>query len=62
MEHEPWRTFFEPAEMARELERLGFAEVEDLGPEDVFARYFRGRADGLRPAGAGHLVRAALPA
>lgn len=58
---EPWRTFFAPPVLARELERLGFTGLEDLGPEQVFERYFRGRRDGLRPGGSGHLMRASLP-
>ena len=55
---EPWITFFEPDALAGELRRLGFAELLDLGPDDAFARYCRGRADGLRPGGSGHLMSA----
>ncbi|HLK11313.1 MAG TPA: class I SAM-dependent methyltransferase [Candidatus Binatia bacterium] len=58
---EPWRTFFAPAALARELGRLGFTDVDDLGPAQAFARYFRDRRDGLRPGGAAHLMRARLP-
>jgi len=55
---EPWRTFFAPDELARGLAERGFGRVEDLGPEAIFARWFRGRADGLRPGGSVHFVRA----
>lgn len=55
---EPWRTYFDPSALAGELARLGFTVVEDFGPEQAFERYFRGRSDGLRSGGAGHLMRA----
>ena len=55
---EPWITFFEPDALAGELRRLGFAELTDLGPEDAYVRYCRGRSDGLRPGGSGHLMSA----
>ena len=55
---EPWQTFFVPAELARGLGARGFGRIEDLTADDVHDRYFRGRADGLRPGGAIHLVRA----
>jgi len=57
---EPWRTYFEPAALAAELRRHGFRHLEDVGPEEAFARYFRGRRDGLRPGRASHLVRARM--
>ena len=55
---EPWVTFFEPAALVRELQQLGFAEVEDFGGAQAVARYYGGRRDGLRPGGLGHLMRA----
>ena len=53
---EPWITRFTPAEITAELTRLGFDELEDLGPADIVRRYL-----GLdRPDGPGaHLMRAA---
>jgi methyltransferase (TIGR00027 family) len=59
---EPWITSFEPPELARELDDVGLALVEDLGSTESIARYFRGRTDGLRPGSAGHLARATVPA
>jgi methyltransferase (TIGR00027 family) len=55
---EPWRTFYEPAALVRELGELGFGDVEDTGPEAIDARYFADRTDGLRMGGLGHLMRA----
>jgi methyltransferase (TIGR00027 family) len=55
---EPWVTFFDPADLVRELEQLGFAEIEDFGAPQAVARYYGGRRDGLRPGGLGHLMRA----
>jgi methyltransferase (TIGR00027 family) len=55
---EPWLTYFEPATLASELRGIGFTHVEDLGPDEVHARYFKGRTDGLRLSGIGRLVKA----
>lgn len=46
---EPRQARHVPEELAREVERLGYAVVEDLSPEQIEARYFRRRGDGLRP-------------
>jgi methyltransferase (TIGR00027 family) len=55
---EPFRSFFEPARLAEQVGKLGFAEVSDFGPDAAEARYFAGRTDGLRPPTHGHLMRA----
>ena len=55
---EPWRTFFEPEVLRRDLERLGFAAIEDFTPAQAFARYLRGRDDGLRTGSAFRLMKA----
>jgi len=55
---EPWLTYFEPTPLAGELRRLGFKLIEDLGPEEANRLYFQERADGLRLAGAGRLMKA----
>jgi O-methyltransferase involved in polyketide biosynthesis len=55
---EPWLTYFEPATLAGELRGIGFTQVEDLGPDELHARYFKGRTDGLRLPGMGRLVKA----
>lgn len=48
---EPFRSFFSPADLTRELQRMGFGRVEDLGSEEINARYFPARGDGLRVRG-----------
>jgi methyltransferase (TIGR00027 family) len=55
---EPLQTFFEPAQLAEQVRKLGFAEVSDLGPDEAEARYFTGRTDGLRPPAFDHYMRA----
>jgi methyltransferase (TIGR00027 family) len=57
MAGEPFRLFFTPGEIRAELE--GFVEIEDMGAVEINARYFAGRADGLKMMGsAGRMVRA----
>jgi methyltransferase (TIGR00027 family) len=48
---EPFVTFFQPDELRNELAQMGFHEIENLGPREINARYFEGRADGLRVPG-----------
>lgn len=55
---EPFRSAFEPAALAAAVRRLGFSEVQDLAAEALEARYFQGRADGLRLGGRGRLLLA----
>jgi methyltransferase (TIGR00027 family) len=55
---EPWLTHFDPSSLAGELRQMGFTQIEDLGPEAANERYFKDRSDGLRLAGAAHLMKA----
>jgi methyltransferase (TIGR00027 family) len=55
---EPWKSFFEPRELARELHSLGFRYLADLGPEQLNGRFFRERTDGLRVGGLGRVMSA----
>lgn len=48
---EPFRTFFEPAELAARLQGMGFHGIEDLGADEINARYFSNRTDKLRVIG-----------
>ena len=58
---EPFQLFFDPPEIAAALRPLGFRTMEDLGSEEVNARYFAGRSDGLRVgAGLGRLMSAGI--
>jgi methyltransferase (TIGR00027 family) len=55
---EPWLTYFEPTTLAAELRAIGFTRLEDLGPDEIYARYFKNRTDGLRVNGLGRLAKA----
>jgi methyltransferase (TIGR00027 family) len=57
---EPFRSLLDPAELERDLARLGFTRIENLGADALNARYFRDRTDGLKLAGRGHLMRAGV--
>src|SRR6266478_2209530 len=48
---EPFQLFFRPPELTEELKNLGFQRTEILGAEEINARYFTDRADGLRIRG-----------
>jgi methyltransferase (TIGR00027 family) len=55
---EPFQLFFDPAALVSDLARLGFGDIEDLTGDQINARYFAGRSDGLSVAGGGHLLSA----
>ena len=56
---EPFRLFFTPADMERELQDFG--AIDDLGAVEINARYFADRADGLEVRGsAGRIVSATV--
>ena len=55
---EPFRSFFEPRSLARNVKAIGFSFVEDLDAAALNARYFHGRADGLSLRGRAHLLHA----
>jgi len=55
---EPFVTFFDPPDLERELRAAGFTAVEQLGPEEINARYFSGRSDGLRAGGMARIASA----
>jgi methyltransferase (TIGR00027 family) len=57
---EPWKTFFTPEELHRLLTDVGFSAVEDLGANEINARYFAGRSDRLRVGEAGRIARAVV--
>jgi methyltransferase (TIGR00027 family) len=48
---EPFQLFFEPQALAEQLRGMGFQSVEDLGTEEMNARYFKSRSDNLRLRG-----------
>jgi methyltransferase (TIGR00027 family) len=55
---EPWKTFFAPGELADELRALGFTGFEELGPDEINARFFGDRNDGLRVGSTGRVMSA----
>jgi methyltransferase (TIGR00027 family) len=54
---EPWVSGFDPPDLIGGLAHLGFSQIEDLGPPEINARFYDGRADGLRVL-AGRVMRA----
>ena len=59
---EPWVSGFHPAQLAGDLRGAGLRLVEDLGPEQLRARYCSDRADNLTPSPSTHVVRARVGA
>lgn len=56
---EPFQLFFEPPVMLARLLGMGFHTIEDLGRDEMNARYYVGRGDALRVKGnLARLVRA----
>jgi methyltransferase (TIGR00027 family) len=48
---EPFRTFFDPADLGARLTHAGFRSIVDLGRDELNARYFQGRGDTLQVRG-----------
>jgi len=48
---EPFQLFFTPSGLSGALHDLGFRTFEDLGMDEINARYFAGRSDRLRVGG-----------
>lgn len=44
---EPWKSFFDPTELAERLTTLGFSGSRAWPPDELNERYLAGRADGL---------------
>lgn len=54
---EPWRSAFDPAQLSAELREMGLTPAEDLGPDEINARFFKHRDDALRVGGRAHLMK-----
>ena len=48
---EPWLSAFDPTQLQRQMLELGFSSAESATPEELNARYFARRKDGLRAGG-----------
>lgn len=57
---EPWQTFFDPEALKRDLRAMGYGWVDDNGPDEINARYFKDRKDGLRAWPLTHLMEARI--
>jgi len=55
---EPWVSGFDPHQLHRDLRGAGLELLEDLGPEELAARYCSGRSDGLGPSPGSHVAHA----
>jgi methyltransferase (TIGR00027 family) len=55
---EPWKAFFDPEVLARDLRAMGFGYIEDKGPEEINATFFKNRKDGLRVGSLSHVMNA----
>lgn len=53
---EPWLSTFDTAQLQRQLLDLGFSTALNATPEDLNARYFARRKDGLRTGGGVHIM------
>jgi len=53
---EPWKSAFDPAQLADALRDIGFTTLEDLGAEEMNRRYLAKRKDGLRKSGGARLI------
>jgi methyltransferase (TIGR00027 family) len=53
---EPWLSSFDPAQLREQLLAMGFASAESAAPEQLNARYFARRKDGLRTGGGVHVM------
>ncbi len=51
-------TYFDLASLTRDLKRIGFADVQLLGPKELNARYCKDRTDGVRIQNEMHLAKA----
>ena len=55
---EPWRSFFDPNSLIGDLKAIGFTQAEDIGPDEINAKFFVNRTDKLMVGNFGHLMKA----
>ncbi|WP_167240100.1 class I SAM-dependent methyltransferase [Massilia genomosp. 1] len=59
-EGEPWQSYFHPQELQAQIAALGFRDVTDFGADELNARYFQKRKDGLRVGAGFRILRAVV--
>ena len=57
---EPWQSFYDPNSLTMDLKTMGFTQIEDIGPDEINARFFSNRTDTLMVGNLGHLMKARL--
>lgn len=55
---EPFQTYFDPPVLITSLRNMGFGHLMDVTPEEMNARYFQNRKDGLRVGTLAHVMYA----
>ena len=55
---EPWKSFYDPYLLLKDLKAIGFKQIEDIGPEKINTLYFENRRDNLMVGNFGHLMKA----
>ncbi|MDL2356763.1 MAG: SAM-dependent methyltransferase [Pseudomonadota bacterium] len=60
MDGEPWQSYFHPQELQRQIAALGFRDVADFSADELNARYFQKRKDGLRFGNGFRILRAVV--
>lgn len=53
---EPWKGFFNPAELRDALKTQGFTSILEMGTDDINARYFRSQSGRHAVSGSGRLI------
>jgi methyltransferase (TIGR00027 family) len=54
----PWKNFYESNSLMKDLRKIGFTDVQDTGPEEINALFFKNRTDKLLVGNFGHLMKA----
>jgi methyltransferase (TIGR00027 family) len=57
---EPIQSMFDPSSFKSSLLAMGFRKIENIEPEEMNARYFRGRTDELRVGSLAHIMNASV--
>jgi methyltransferase (TIGR00027 family) len=55
---EPFQSFFDPSSFKSSLLAMGFRQIENIEPEEMNARYFKGRTDELGVGSLAHIINA----